>query len=328
MRYLRNNKGLNISGSNQKRKLMNIGYYHGYKGYRYIRKPSNQIPYSSFEELSAIYDFDAQLKSIFYPVVMMIETAFKNYVLETICEKAKSDNFNDIYNKLLNNHLQYSSQTPTTSSQRKNNEEQYKNAMKKRMELRNRIYTIQTNAYQNGNKIADHYLRNDRNLPIWAIFELLSLGEFGRFISCLNKDTRAAISLKLGIRKNDDTNSLLPERLIYATKDLRNSIAHNDVIFDTRFSKSNINGQVKNAISNATGISDITFETISDYLILLIYQMKLIHCNKRDMYNLITSFEKTVNELRDKIPTTIFSQIIYTNYRNKIEKLKHFIKLK
>ena len=31
MRYLREEKGISISGSSQKRKLMNIGYYHGYK---------------------------------------------------------------------------------------------------------------------------------------------------------------------------------------------------------------------------------------------------------------------------------------------------------
>lgn len=32
MKYLRDNKGIAIS-SVQKRKLMNMGYYHGYKGY-------------------------------------------------------------------------------------------------------------------------------------------------------------------------------------------------------------------------------------------------------------------------------------------------------
>lgn len=40
-----------------------MGYYHGYKGYRLINKPVNAIPYSAFEELSAIYDFDAKLVS-------------------------------------------------------------------------------------------------------------------------------------------------------------------------------------------------------------------------------------------------------------------------
>lgn len=77
MKYLRDTKGLNISGSSQKQKLMNIGYYHGYKGYRYIDKPANRAPFTQFEELIAVYDFDMQLKALFYPYVMQIETALK-----------------------------------------------------------------------------------------------------------------------------------------------------------------------------------------------------------------------------------------------------------
>lgn len=76
--------GISISGSSQKRKLMNIGYYHGYKGYRYINTPSNHVPYTKFEELVAVYEFDAGLKSLFYPNVMLIETAVKNYVLDIL----------------------------------------------------------------------------------------------------------------------------------------------------------------------------------------------------------------------------------------------------
>ena len=53
---------------------MNIGYYHGYKGYRYINTPSNHVPYTKFEELVAVYEFD----------VMLIETAVKNYVLDIL----------------------------------------------------------------------------------------------------------------------------------------------------------------------------------------------------------------------------------------------------
>lgn len=35
MRHLRNN-GIAISGSSQKRQLINTGYFHGYKGYRFL----------------------------------------------------------------------------------------------------------------------------------------------------------------------------------------------------------------------------------------------------------------------------------------------------
>lgn len=35
MRHLRNN-GIAISGSSQKQQLINTGYFHGYKGYRFF----------------------------------------------------------------------------------------------------------------------------------------------------------------------------------------------------------------------------------------------------------------------------------------------------
>lgn len=326
MKYLRDNKGIDISGS-QKRKLMNMGYYHGYKGYRYIGKPSNQIPFSKFDELSAIYDFDAQLKALFYPYVMLIETALKNYVLEVIVDSVSSESFIDVYNKLLDNYKMFSPATKSPTSQKGHSkaEEKYKKELKRRLDLRNRIYKIQTDAYGNGNKIADHYLSRDTNLPIWAIFELLSLGEFGHFVSCLNFQCRQNISKKMRIQQSDDTNAMMPQRLIYATKDLRNSIAHNDVIFDTRFRTNAIDKQVGNAISNATGIPDLTFDTITDYLILIIYQLKLLGITKTEMKRIIANYTEITEKLHNAIPINIYNQIIHTNNNTKIDLLKKFV---
>lgn len=39
MRHLRA-KGISIGGSKQKRQLMNTGYFHGYKGYRFFWIPA------------------------------------------------------------------------------------------------------------------------------------------------------------------------------------------------------------------------------------------------------------------------------------------------
>ena len=49
MKYLRNNHNIKINGSTDKQKLKCVGYYHGYKGYRYIKKPNNRINFSSFD---------------------------------------------------------------------------------------------------------------------------------------------------------------------------------------------------------------------------------------------------------------------------------------
>ena len=327
MKYLRDEKGVAISGSSQKRKLRNMGYYHGYKGYRYISKTTNQVPYTKFDELVAIYDFDAGLKTLFYPCVMLIETALKNYVLEVVVELTKSDSFTDAYNKLLDNYKMFSlsGRTFPNVNARKKAEDKFKYELKRRLELRNRIYKVQTDAFGNGNQIAGHFLSRDLNLPIWGIFELLSLGEFGHFVSCLNQYCRKEISKELGIQPSDDTNGMLPQRLIYTTKDLRNAIAHNDVVFDTRFKSNNIDKQVSSAIANATGVSGLSFETITDYLVLLIYQMKLIGVTKTELKKVISGFSDTVEKLRNSIPISIFNQIIHTDYNSKIAALKKFV---
>ena len=43
MRHLRSN-GIAISGSTQKKQLINTGYYHGYKGYRFFGTASTPYP--------------------------------------------------------------------------------------------------------------------------------------------------------------------------------------------------------------------------------------------------------------------------------------------
>ena len=155
MRYLRDQKGISISGSSQKRKLMNMGYYHGYKGYRYINTPSNRIAYTKFEELISVYDFDAQLKALFYPCVMLIETAVKNYVLDILVSSTNSENFIVIYNQLLDNYKMFSTKGKIYKNafNRQKAEDKFKRELKRRLELRNRIYKVQTDAYGNGNKL-------------------------------------------------------------------------------------------------------------------------------------------------------------------------------
>ena len=62
MKHLRKS-GIQISGSRQKRQLINDGYNHGYKGYRYFFKPSNKIPYTDYGQISALIELDRNLKA-------------------------------------------------------------------------------------------------------------------------------------------------------------------------------------------------------------------------------------------------------------------------
>lgn len=61
MRHLRDTHNVHVSGSKDKLNLINMGYYHGYKGYRFIKHSHQPIPYSTFEEITNVYEFDRNL---------------------------------------------------------------------------------------------------------------------------------------------------------------------------------------------------------------------------------------------------------------------------
>lgn len=65
MRHLRDN-GISISGSSQKQQLINTGYFHGYKGYRFFVSSSNRLPFTSYNEINATIQYDTKLKSLLY----------------------------------------------------------------------------------------------------------------------------------------------------------------------------------------------------------------------------------------------------------------------
>lgn len=307
MKYLRDNKNIEINGSAQKKHLRNIGYYHGYKGYRFYSQSNNLLNYSNFNELMSVYQFDMNIKAIIYPKIMFLETALKNHVLESIINKTNSDRFADAYSKAMTYHKTF----PVNS-------DDYKKALQKRLNLRNRIYSDLSRDY--GNKsIVQHYYRNDKPVPIWAIFELISFGEFGQLVSCLDVNVKKNISTNIGFYTSHDRDGKLPELIVMTLKDLRNAVAHNDPVFDVRFKTGFINYRIQNYITFDTGIVNVDFKSIVEYIILISYLMKLLKVNKNENKKFLRDFMDLCESLRNDIPISVYNKIIPTNTRNKIQ---------
>ncbi len=313
MSYMRDIKGIQISGSLQKRKLRYIGYFHGYKGYRYCNSPNALLPYTSFNELQSVYDFDMQIKALFYPQIMFLETTIKNYALEEIINQTKSKRFADAYTLLMNDYKSYRVGTP-----------QYKTAISKRMAVRNKVYGNISRDYGKNNIIV-HYYDKDEPVPIWAIIEILSLGEFGNLYACLNINTRQAIASSIGINRAVDNDGRMIEKIVFCLKDLRNAIAHNNTIFDTRFKTGSINKRISLYISSETGILNIDFNSMVDYVILVSFMLRILKRNKSDILSFIQQFENAYETLRKNVPTTIYSRIIFTDTKTKLQALKKFL---
>ena len=185
MKYLREKHNISIEGTKDKKNLRNIGYYHGYMGYRYINNPQNRINLSSFDEIVSIVDFDSKLKSLLYTQIMQIETISKNIVLQILVEEYKTDEFNVIYENGM------------TDYRNSNSNEEYKKKMKQRLSVQNNIYSSLSRSYNNENKIVSHFYSKDRHVPIWGIFEIITLGTFADLIKSLEFKVRNKISISI-----------------------------------------------------------------------------------------------------------------------------------
>lgn len=308
MKHLRNS-GIAVGGSTQKRQLKNMGYYHGYKGYRFACKATNRLPLSDFAQVSALYKFDSELKALFYPRVMAIETALKNYTLEAVVADAGSSAFEDVWRRSLTD---YRSHTGGG----------YRKAWEKRQRLRSEIDGI-IYGYR-GRDVIGHFRDADKDVPIWAIFEVMMLGNFGAFYECLDKRVKTVIVRDLGMPENLDSELRLKD-IVFALKDFRNAIAHNGVVLDVRFKSGAVNTGVAQLLKQETGVGKVDFSDITDYVVLVAYLMRCMGLTKTECKQFVNGYEAITERYRSELPIEIYSRIIKTTARGKLAALQEFV---
>ncbi|RPA60428.1 Abi family protein [Aerococcus agrisoli] len=313
MKHIRTEHKIDISGSNDKKHLLNMGYYHGYKATRFIKQTDNKQDFETFKEVKAMYEFDNAMKSLFYPLLTSIETILKNRLIDFLVSN-DNPSLEHIYQHKLTSYKDY---TKSSDIQKYHN---------KRLQLRTKMDETIAYNYKNKNVIINHYFHKEKPLPLWAYFEVISLGEFGNFISCIRRDVRKEFTSTINLHHsgfNEDGRIL--ESLIFLISDLRNAVMHNSIIFDCRFKKSMPSKQVKEYFQNVLGINRIEFETITEYLILAIVLLKKLSIPKKDLRRTVKEFENLTENLYKNIPTPAFFQIVDTQNKNIIKSLNQYI---
>lgn len=308
MKHLRN-QGVSISGSAQKRKLKNIGYYHGYKGFRFLGDSSKRLPITGFNQIASLHAMDMQIKTLLYPHVMTIETALKNYTLEAVLEHARSEDFDEIFKTCLTAYRGYQ---PGTRD--------YKKSWTNRLRLRQTIDGL-ISREQDKRPFFKHFRDQGRTIPIWAIFEAMTLGEFGNFYACLDRPVKNAIVADLRMPSQYDSEALLLS-IIFSLKDLRNAIAHNAIVSDVRFKSGSISSRIGKLLKSETGIDSINFSDITDYVILIVYLLGLLGLSKTDRKRLISDYETILLKYKRELPLEIYGRLVRTETSGKIKTLK------
>lgn len=312
MRHLRNDCNIAISGSYQKQQLTSYGYYHGYKGYRFVRNSSNRIPYTDFSEVVAVIEYDNNLKASLYPALMFIETAVKNIVCNEAVKGLKNSTFEHVYKERMCDNI--------TSTK----------LQSKRLKLRNSVYGKLSERYRSeedhDNQMVRHFYNRGEDAPLWVVFEILYLSDLASFFDCLNKPIRENILKQLNMYDMAiDTNCSLISSILYTLKSLRNAVAHNGIIFDTRFKDRNINTVLKTWVENKTSIQNITLYSLIDYIIITCCLLKQVDFSGTRAKKLLNDFKAENARLQSQVAPAIYSQIIQQNVATKIAGLESYL---
>lgn len=317
MRHLRKS-GIAIEGGKQKRQLINTGYFHGYKGYRFFENSQRRLPFVSYDEVYATIQYDSELKALLYGKMMYIETAVKNIALESILVNANSESIQDMYDKVVSGY----NNAPATSTP-----EQKKKLQQNKLNLQDTIQSSLAYAYKKNNPRITHFYNNVgySDVPVWALFEIMTMGDLGYLLSCLTYDVRDDISKRLGLNLSCDTGRQLIYKYIYTLKDLRNAIAHNAVVFDTRFRNIDPTSAMKQCLKLDIGLPYVNFKTIGDYIILMCYYMKLLKVSKTEIKVFIREFERITDNYINMVNANVSAIVVHPDLKSRMGILKNFL---
>jgi abortive infection bacteriophage resistance protein len=249
---------------------------------------------------------------------MFIETALKNIALNTIMAETGSSSIYDMYEKVVSSYKNAPATTPNDIKKKYQNN---------KLNLQGSIQNSIAAAYRKDNPKITHFYNNVNynEVPIWAIFEILTMGDFGYLLSCLTIDMREKISRAIGINLSSDTYRELIYKYVYALKDLRNAIAHNDVVYDTRFRKMDPSRPMKQCLKLEMGLPYMNFKTIGDYIILICYYLKLLKVSKTEIKAFIREFEKITSEYQISVNPSVAAITIHPDLTSRMAILKNSI---
>lgn len=312
MRHLRNDCNVQISGSRQKQQLISYGYYHGYKGYRFFQNKNNQIPYTDFSEIVAVIEYDNNMKAALYSNLMFIETAIKNIVCNETVNGLSQGTFDYVFKERMKDN-------PSNAKLQLN-----------RLKLRNSVYSKLSTRYKEeerkDNQMVRHFYNRGEDAPLWVVFEILYLSDLASFFECLNTANREIILKKLNMLDvSIDSNRELLSCMLYTIKALRNAVAHNNIIFDTRFKDRKISPVLKKWTEKETRIQNITLYSLIDYIIIICCLLKRIDFTGKKAQQLLNHYKNENNALQASVDPSIYKCLFQQNVSTKIISLEAYL---
>ncbi|WP_315272694.1 hypothetical protein [uncultured Abiotrophia sp.] len=152
------------------------------------------------------------------------------------------------------------------------------------------------------------------------------MGQFGEMLKPLSKDYRLKIcrSVNLESSSHNEDGRLL-ESFVFALTDLRNATMHNGPVFDASYRQGGVTRRIKRYVVNETGMESITFNSILDDILVLLFLLKKQGYKKRELSKSLTMFKELKEQLKSKIPDSTYYSLLGNNTDSKIKDFTDFL---
>lgn len=216
--YKLRSQGLKIfSDDSTKDILRTHSYYSFVNGYCDLlvksKSPRQFKVGASFEELTAIYDFDTSFREYLFPQILYIEEKIKATCINVFCGYKEDNTYLYEMDKYLDVSI-YDTVNETKKDAAKKLIKSLKRAIKSNIDAENKpfVYSQSTYGY----------------VPFWILTTNMSFGQISRFYECINVNIRTRIAKRYHLSEKD------LRTVLKILSNIRNLCAHNNRVYLSR----------------------------------------------------------------------------------------------
>ena len=276
-------KGLEINDVDFAKSILLRENYFFLSGYRhlFLKSPKDRmfLPGTRFEELYALFNFDRQIRNLFFKNILIVENNAKSIFSYQLSRK---------YGIKEKDYLNPS------NFDRSNDKSRQVNDLLKKIKRQIRVNGGQHSATM-------HYMTNYGYVPFWVVVKVLSFGLISELFTIMKRDDQRDVADLYGI----SIDSLMVYLPILAN--FRNLCAHEDIMYDHRTQRT-IEDTKYHAYLNIPKTDGEYIYGKDDLFGLIIILKQLL--SKSDFTLLINEFSYELDILDGKIDTIELDKIL------------------
>lgn len=269
--------------------LEKINYYNLLNPYGklFFKEKDLYLEKAYFEDIYNFYKFDKKLSGLFLVYILHIESSLKTAISHVISAKGSNGHKEESY---LDISIFENKNSKKTIEEKEDNQKFLDN--------------LKETINNSNKKYIKHNRKKYNNVPFWVLCNEMYFSEtIYYYEKLLEKDRNKVSSLMRG--QNKDVKLILRQfkSVIYMIRDLRNLIAHDEVVY--WFRPLNDKGQPR--FYGFNNYKNIKAQQGSIATIILVLNMYLDLDNWNDFY---FEFEKLLKDLYKSIPKNIFDRVL------------------